>query len=302
MTYPKNQLEFEKMFSTEAKCISYLVKLRWKDGFLCPKCKHEQYWMIDRGLIMCQKCAHQVSAISDTIFHRSKKPLAVWFRAIWWMVAQKNGVSALGLKRVLGFGSYRTAWTWLHKFRRLMIVPGRDKLSGKVEVDETLVGGKKSGKRGRGAEGKVLVAIAVEVKDKGTGRTRLSIIPNASKKSLKKFITQNIEQGSCIVSDGWKGYNNVKNWGYVHEFEKATKIFEEQEVLPNIHRIASLMKRWLLGTHQSYMNTKHLEYYLDEFAFRYNRRTSKSRGLLFYRLIEQAVVHKPVTYKEITNL
>jgi len=301
MNYPANQMKFEKMFSTEQRCIDYLIKIRWPNGFICPKCKHDDYWIVEKNLMKCKRCKYRLSPTAATIFHRSKKPLMVWFRAMWWMIVQKNGVSALSVQRILGLGSYKTAWTWLHKFRRLMVVPGRDKLSGRVEVDETLVGGKKSGKRGRGAEGKVLVVIAVEVKDRGAGRARLSIIPSASKRSLKKFITQNVESGSCIISDGWKSYNDVELWGYTHEIKNETKTFEKQEVLPNVHRIASLLKRWLLGTHQSYMNTSHLEYYLDEFTFRYNRRKSKSRGLLFYRLIEQAVAHKPVSYDKIIN-
>jgi transposase-like protein len=215
------------------------------------------------------------------------------------MVAQKNGVSASGLQRVLGLGSYRTAWTWLHKFRRLMVFPGRDRLSGKVEVDETLVGGKKSGKRGRGAEGKSLVVIAVEVKDKGTGRVRMSLVSNASKKSLGKFITDNIEPESTLITDGWKGYTGISKKGYDHIVEGNTKLLDGEEILPNVHRIASLLKRWLLGTHQNYIGKQYLSYYLDEYAFRYNRRKSNSRGLLFQRLVEQGVLHVPVEYKSI---
>jgi len=289
------------MFSTEELCIEYLINIRWSNGFSCEKCNCSQYWKTKENLLMCKNCQFRSSLTSGTIFHKSRKPLTLWFRAIWWMIAQKNGISALSIKRILGFGSYETAWTWLHKFRRLMVVNGREKLSGRVEIDETLVGGKKSGKRGRGAEGKILVAIAVEVKEKGTGRTRLSIIPNASRKSLKEFTTQNVELGSCIITDGWKGYNDLESWGYTHEIESKTKIIEDDEALPNVHRIASLLKRWLLGTHQSYMNTNHLEFYLDEFTFKYNRRTSKSRGLLFYRVIEQAVIHKPVSYSNIVK-
>ena len=235
------------------------------------------------------------------MFHKTTKPLLVWFRAIWWMVAQKNGVSAKGLQKVLGLGSYQIAWTWLHKFRRLMVLNGRSKLQGTVEVDEVLIGGKKSGKRGRGAEGKSLIVVAVEVKGRKTGRVRLSKVSDASSKSLNSFIEQNIEQSSTIVTDGWASYSGLNKMGYVHKTQKPTAQEEGEEILPNVHRIASLLKRWLLGTHQSYLNKNKLGFYLDEYVFRYNRRTSNSRGLLFMRLVEQAVNTNPVTYENIIN-
>jgi len=252
--------------------------------------------------MVCKSCKNELSITSGTIFHRSKLPLVVIFRALWWMVAQKNGVSAVGVQRVLGLGSYRTAWVWLHKFRRLMVFPGRNKLSGKIEVDETLVGGKQAGKRGRGAEGKSLVIIAVEIMGKGTGRVRMSLISDASKKSLGKFIKENIEAGSNLITDGWKGYTGISKKGYYHEIEDKTKMLDGEEILPNVHRIASLLKRWLLGTHQNYIGQEYLSYYLDEYTFRYNRRKSNSRGLLFQRLIEQGVLHEPVEYKSIKRM
>ena len=180
-----------------------------------------------------------------------------------------------------------------------MVFPGREKLSGTVEVDETFVGGKKSGKRGRGAEGKSIVIIAVELLDKGSGRVRMSLVPDASKKALGEFITNNIEVGSIVITDGWKGYSGLSKKGYNHEVEEMTKLLDGEEILPNVHRIAALLKRWLLGTHQNYIGEQYLSYYLDEYTFRYNRRKSKSRGLLFQRLIEQGVMHVPVEYKSI---
>lgn len=301
MEYPKNQMDFEKMFATEQQCIDFVTYIRWPNGFVCSNCNSIFYWYKSRGRFTCKECHFETTVISNTIFHGSRKPLALWFRAIWWMIAQKSGVSAKGLQKILGLGSYQTAWTWLHKFRRLMVLPDRDKLKGIIEVDETLIGGKKSGKRGRGAEGKSLIVIAVEVINRKTGRIRLAKIPNALSKSLKGFITNNIEKGSTIITDGWGGYNNLSELGYNHEIQNNLVIDIDGEILPHAHRIASLLKRWLLGTHQSYLNKNKLEYYLDEYTFRYNRRTSKSRGLLFYRLIEQAVVSEPVTYRKITN-
>lgn len=294
-------MEFDSLFKDEDSCLDYLEKLRWPSGYACPNCNSDKFWVISRGLRMCKHCGRQTSLTSGTIFHRSKKPLLTWFKAMWWIVAQKNGVSALGLQKIMGFGSYRTAWTWLHKFRRVMVVPGREQLSGVVEIDETLVGGKKTGKRGRGAQGKVLVVIAVETGENGTGRARLGIVPDATASSLEAFIVANVDVGSHIITDGWAGYGRIRNLGYEHEIEDKTVIFEGQEVLPNVHRIASLLKRWLLGTHQGGISIQQLEYYLDEFTFRHNRRSSKSRGLLFQRLLEQAVGQGPIKYKDITK-
>ena len=302
MRIPENQIEFEKMFTTKEQCLDYLKELRFPKGYSCRKCQHSEYWLNNRGIMVCKNCKDELSITSGTIFHRSKLPLVVIFRALWWMIAQKNGVSAVGVQRVLGLGSYRTAWVWLHKFRRLMVFPDRNKLSGKIEVDETLVGGKRSGKRGRGAEGKSLVVIAVEILKKGTGRVRMSLISDASKKSLKKFINENIETGSNLITDGWKGYTGISKSGYQHEIEDKTKLLDGEEILPNVHRIASLLKRWLLGTHQNYIGEGYLSYYLDEYTFRYNRRKSNSRGLLFQRLIEQGVLHEPVEFKSIKRM
>jgi len=301
MKYPAHQMEFEAMFKTEKDCIEYLTSIRWPRGFECPVCGSIRTWKKSKGRFDCSDCHTETTVTNGTIFHKSTKPLLIWFRAIWWVVAQKNGVSAKGLQKVLGLGSYKTSWAWLHKFRRLMVLDGRSKLKGIVEVDEVLLGGKKSGKRGRGAEGKSLIAIAVEVKGRKTGRARLAKIPDASSNSLKGFIEENIEKSSTVITDEWPSYNELESMGYIHKTQKATTKDGDEEVLPNVHRIASLLKRWLLGTHQSYLNKNKLEYYLDEYVFRYNRRTSKSRGLLFFRLIEQAVNTAPVSYKEIIN-
>ncbi len=217
------------------------------------------------------------------------------------MISQKNGVSASGLQKILGLGSYQTAWTWLQKLRLLTIDPDRKKLVGKVEVDETFIGGKKEGKRGRGSENKTLVVIAVEIQNKGTGRIRLQIVPSGSAKDLTKFITTHIEVGSSIITDGWTGYSKVSVKGYKHQIQCVKWEEDEEQMLPNAHRVASLLKRWLLGTHQNYVSPSRLQNYLEEFVFRYNRRKSNSRGLLFQRIMEQAVKHNPVKYKEIMS-
>jgi transposase-like protein/DNA-directed RNA polymerase subunit RPC12/RpoP len=297
MEFPTTQIGFEQMFSTEEACLAYFVNLKIKDGYKCSACGYEKYWLMSRRRVGCQKCKKKVSLTTGTIFAQSNKPLLLWFRVIWQMIAQKNGISAMGVQRIMGFGSYRTAWTWLHKLRMVTVLSSRAKLNGKVEVDETLLGGKSSGKRGRGAEGKILVGIAVEVLDKGTGRVRLSSLPDASRKSLKKFITNNIEDGSELITDGWKPYEGIE--GFKHTVIHNGTTDQEENLLPHIHRIASLLKRWLLGTHQNYVTGNKVQNYLDEFTFKYNRRKSNSRGLLFQRVLQQVVSHNPITYAKV---
>jgi len=220
----------------------------------------------------------------------------MWFRAIWWVTSQKYGASALGMKRVLGLGSYETAWTWLHKFRRAMVRHGRDRLCGTVEVDETYIGGEKPGKRGRGAAGKALVVIAAQKDGRRIGRIRLRRVPDASGDSLEEAVQQAVEPGSVVRTDGWTGYNGLKALGYSHVIAR-TEAAVGESLLPLCHRVASLLKRWLLGTHQGAVSHEHLDYYLDEYTFRFNRRTSRFRGKLFYRLLQQAVVTEPSPYK-----
>jgi transposase-like protein len=235
--------------------------------------------------------------LSGTLFQDTHKPLMLWFRAIWYITSQKNRTSALGLQRILGIGSYKTAWTWLHKLRRAMVRPGRDRLSGRVEVDETYIGApEKGGKRGRGAENKVLAAIAVETADNTVGRIRVGILTDASQDSLRNFIHESVEPGSAIVTDGWRGYSGIESYGYTHE---VIEHLTEDALLPHVHTVISLIKRWIMGTMQGSCSQEYLSYYLDEYTFRFNRRKSKSRGLLFYRLLQNAVLLEPVTYQNI---
>lgn len=285
--YPRTLLEFEERFSTEAGCVDYLRALRWPEHFICPRCGSRDAWRTKRYLFHCSQCGAQTSVTAGTIFHRSRKPLLLWFRAMWHITGQKYGANALGLQRILYLGSYHTAWQWLHKLRRAMVRPGRDRLSGVVEVDETYVGGKKPGKRGRGAAGKALVGIAVEDKGKeGIGRIRLLHLEDASSANLTPFIQGVVQSGSTIRTDDWLGYNLLTNNGFTH-------VVRPSNALKLTHLIAALLKRWLLGTYQGAVRPSHLAYYLDEFTFRFNRRTSASRGKLFYRLVQQAVMVDP---------
>ena len=296
--YPRTLNEFRKRFSTEEACFEYLAQFKWPDGVMCPKCGKQEYRQTTRGLFECVKCRRQFSITSGTIFHGTRKPLTLWFEAMWHITSQKYGANALGLQRVLGLGSYHTAWKWLHRLRRAMVRPGRESLMGTVEIDETLIGGERSGKRGRGSEGKAVVMVAVEdtgfgkIKGKGIGRIRLKHVKNASGGSILPFVQANVKEHSEIRTDGWNGYNALSKNGYSHTVAKSHE-------LKICHLVASLLKRWLLGSYQGAVRFQHLDYYLDEFTFRFNRRTSASRGKLFYRLVQQAVATEPVISSDI---
>ena len=238
----------------------------------------------------------RLSTLDPTIFQDKHTSIRNIFQSMWYVICQKQGVSALGLQRILGVGSYETAWSWLHKLRTAMVRPGRDLLSGTVEVDETLVGGSQPGKRGRGVQGRELVLIAVEDKgNEGLGRIRLKHIPNASGISLVHAVKEMVLEKSTIRTDGWKGYTSIAKHNYQHIMVNHYENEPGEDPTPLAHRIASLLKRWLLGTHQGGQQFSHIHYYLDEFVFRFNRRNSRSRGMLFYRLVQQALQISPVT-------
>ncbi len=299
--YPRNYAELRAWFPDDAACLDYLEWLRWPKGFVCPRCETPGHWRMGDGRFWCKRCQQRISATAGTIFHATRTPLTVWFAAAWYMTSAKNGVSAKTLHRLLGFGSYQTAWTMLHRFRTAMVRRGRDRLTGTVEVDETFVGGIRPGKRGRGAEGKTLVAVAVELlSPKGFGRCRLRVIPNAQAPTLRLFLLDCVIPGSVVVTDGLSPYPAAIGEDYRHKPHIVAKSSDPAHVsLPGVHRIASLLKRWLLGTHQGAVEADHLQAYLNEFAFRFNRRRSEYRGLLFRRLLEQAVQLEPVSYRSL---
>jgi ISXO2-like transposase domain/Transposase zinc-ribbon domain len=297
LDYPGTFQEFDDWFSSEKSCLDYIAKLRWPKGFHCPSCgfKPEKPSLMGRGLFLCRKCKKQTSITAGTLFHRTHKPLRIWFLAMWFVTSQKHGANALGLQKILGLGSYNTAWTWLHKLRRAMVRPGRDLLTGSVEVDETYIGGHGTKVRGRGAKRKTIVVIAVEVRGRGSGRVRMSVIPDVSATSLHDFILNNADIGSEVRSDGWNGYKGIEALGYKHIVTNiSTSEDPAHVIMPRVHRVASLLDRWWLGIHQGAIRPSHLDYYLDEYTFRFNRRTSRARGLLFYRLMEQSVDCAPV--------
>ena len=288
--YPQTLSDLERRFATEDACRRYLTELRWPYGFRCPRCGGIEAWAMGDGLQRCRSCEYKQSLTAGTVFEGTRKPLLMWFRAIWWVVGQKNGASAKGIQRMLELGSYQTAWTWLHKMRRAMVRPGRDRLDGVIEMDETYVGGEKPGKRGRGALGKALVAVAVEDKGgAGMGRIRLAVVPDASQGSLAAFAAQTVMPGSTIRTDDWSGYSTLPEVGYPHKVAASHD-------LKIAHLTISQLKRWLGGTLQGAVSHEHLAYYLDEFTFRFNRRRAAHRGLLFFRLLQNAMTVESTTY------
>ena len=255
---------------------------------------------------MCQSCKHQASVTAGTIFDKTRTPLKVWLAAAWYITNQKQGVSALGLQRVLGLGSYQAAWTMLHRFRRAMIRPGRDLLNGLIEVDETYIAiGDKaqpaSLKERKHHTTKSLMVIAVEMLEpKGFGRIRLRRIADTSESEVMPFVKDVIQAGATVHTDGSAAYRTLKDQGYLHQRSVMYGSDTPAHIsMPGVHRVAALIHRWLLGTHQGAIQPAKLDHYLDEFVFRFNRRKSLSRGMLFYRLLEQSVVTAPVTYRDV---
>lgn len=301
--YPRTFQEMDDWFASDVKCREYIRRLRWPKGFVCPNCGMiGEPWEMSRGRLRCRACGLETTLTAGTVFQDTRKPLRVWFLAMWFVTSQKNGVSALGLQRVLGLGSYETAWTWLHKLRRAMVRPGRDRLTGAVEVDEIYIGGREKSARGRETDTKSIVVAAVEKNGRGVGRIRLRRVDDVSAASLLSFVKDAVTPGTEVHTDGWRAYSRLKHAGYQHQ---VTVIdggsSPAHEVMPRVHIVASLLKRWLMGTHQGGIQRQHLDYYLDEFTFRFNRRRSYARGLLFHRLAQQAVAIGPAPYSNIIN-
>lgn len=303
--YPRSAGELQAWFRTDADCLDYLEWLRWPAGFTCPDCGRNGGWRLGDGRFMCAGCGGRTSVTAGTIFDRTRTPLTVWFTACWLFASGKDGISALSLKRTLEIGSYQTSWAMLHRLRSVLVRPGRERLVGVVEVDETYIGGLEPGLPGGRARGKkVLIGVAVEVREpRGIGRCRMLPLANASAESLHPFVSTLVEPGTRVITDGWQGYCGLEKLGYVHErrSQRAARARGENagELLPAVHRVASLAKRWLLGTHQGSVDPAHLARYLDEFVFRFNRRHSRSRGMVFYRVLALAVGHDPVRYADI---
>ena len=301
---PQDLPSFLKRFGTDEQCRAYLFRVRWPDGFRCSACGHDRAWAHKARLIdECAACGKQHSLLAGTIFEQTKTGLARWFLAIYLVTSSKGGISAMELKRQMGFGSYQTAWSWLHKIRKAMVAPQRTPLSTRVEADETYVGGPRPGQPGRGAGGKIKVAGAVEAgrgqaRGRRLGRLRLAVVPDVSARSLEGFLAAAVAKPATVATDGWSGYGGLGAKGYAHEpLTLAASWGDAALRLPAIHLVFGLAKRWLLGTHHGAVSAKHLPAYLDEFVFRFNRRTAKSISHRFARVIEHAVQIRPTTYR-----
>ena len=307
--YPRTWPEFLARFPTEEACLAYLEALRWPGGFVCPRCGvMSTPSRVSRGRLLCKDCGHQSTVTAGTIFDKTRTPLRVWLAGAWYVTNQKLGVSALGLQRVLGLGGYQTAWTMLHRFRKAMVRSDRQQLHGLVEVDETYLAitdreAPITRVKRKNNTDKVLVAIAVEIlHPKGFGRIRLQRINNDSDACVVPFVQANVAPAAQVRTDGSAAYRSLTSLGYDHQRTVMLGSDTPAHVsMAGVHRVASLVKRWMLGTHHGSVQPGHLDAYLDEFVFRFNRRTSGSRGMLFYRLLQQAVVTDPVTYNDVVG-
>lgn len=304
--YPRSEREMRSWFQTDDDCLNYLDWLRWGDILACPHCGVIHSPDITRTMTgrrwRCPECDIRVSRTAGTIFQDTRTPLTLWFAAAWELCADKNGVSAMALKRRLELGSYQTAWTMLHCYRSAMTLAGQDLLTGDVEVDETFLGGPRSGPTGRGALNKVMLGVAVELLNpKGSGRVRLRVLPNARGATLRTFLIDTVTPaGSTIITDGWRGYPPATQGLYTHKaYPVSGSGMQAHQLLSAVHRVASLFKRWMLGTHQGSVSEDHIDAYLAEFTFRFNRRKSTDRGLLFYRLMTYAAQADPLTYNDL---
>jgi len=312
--YPENFIDFIDYFATDLDCRNYILAMRWGNGFTCSTCGHNEYWTNEKiSYCICRECRHRISLLAGTVMQDSKLPVRVWFAAMWLFVTQKDGISAKSLQENLGLCSYRSSWSLLHKLRVAMVRSDREKLSGVVEVDEEYIGGVlEDGKKGRGSENKQLVVVAVQLekipgnnpnrpllRDYRLAKIRAKHIPNASKIELHNFIKENIEKGSTIIRDGWAGYSGIDDEGYHSEIIKMSEATSEEEKLPHIHLAISLIKRWILGTYQGNIDENNLQIYLEEYAFRFNRKTSHNRGWLFYRMVQGALSTRPHPYESL---
>lgn len=281
LCYPKTVKDFRKDFSSDEACIEYLIKSRWPEGFCCFRCGHHAYWYKPgRKLLVCRSCRHECSPTAGTVMHRSHLSIQDWFWTAYTVATMTPGLSALQLQRQLGV-HYQTAWFMLNRLRRGMVNNNRSLLSGVVEADEAIIGGLTRGKKGRTfSKHKSLVIGAVEVvnyidkkgKEKQkAGRIRLTKIGNANKETIEDFLRKNLEPGTTVRTDGWKGYSNTALKKFHHIVQIQDSPADASRLAPHIHRMFSNLKTWLNGTHHG-VDPKYLQNYLDEFVFRFNRR------------------------------
>lgn len=290
--YPRNWQEFEAWFPDDAAARRYLTEMRWFEGVACPRCGTEVVGSTSKGW-WCSSCRQWFTLTSGTVFSHTRIGLRDWLHAVWLLTNEKSGVSAMSVARGIGV-NYETAWSMLHKLRHTFNQSGRDQLSTLVEIDETYAGGLSQGfgHRGRSTANKAIVIIACEVRTGGRiGRVRMGVLPDARKASISPWIQQHLAPRTAVHTDGWAGYSDLAGLGYRH---KVTVVNGSgtlaHVVFPRVHTTASLLKRWLLGTHQGGQQQRYLDRYIDEFVFRFNRRNAHNRGLLFYRVLEDALM------------
>lgn len=297
--FPKTLPEFERRFPDEESCRAYLIEVRWGGRPRCDRCQCDRVWQSGRGLWECSACGHQTSITSGTPLHRTRKPLKLWFRAIWEMVTRKTGISGKDLQRLMGFGSYETAWTWLHKLRASLVSPDREPLRGSVQVDEGYMGGKAEGpQRGRSTEGKAVIVVGAEP----GGRMRLEHSPDATAVSLGSFIRRNVAAGEMLLTDFGPGYTKQAVAGRGHLAEnQSTELQGKKDSLQHCHWALSNLKRWWLGTHHGAVSNKHLQAYLDEFVFRANRRSTEGVGRIAARGLQGVMKRGPMPYRSIVH-
>jgi len=303
-SFPKTLREFQSNFATEEACQKYLAACRWPGGFVCPRCGGKRaYELVSLRRWQCCGCRHQVSLTAGTILHNTRTPLTVWFWAAYLMTTDKRGLSALLLQRQLGLRRYETAWMMLHKFRRATVNLPREALRGEVEVDDTWVGGAQAGLRGsRQLKGRkaALVMVAVEKRNRGSGRARMAVIPDFKASTLMAFLKQNVEPGSVVYTDGLKSFTSLEEAGYKHvprnqplrgELRKGAK-----SAVPLADRAIGNLQQWLIGTYHG-VSREQLQVYLDEFVFRHNRRDLPMAA--FQTLLGLGTARKPTAYEEI---
>jgi Zn ribbon nucleic-acid-binding protein len=290
--FPKTATEFEARFATEEDCRAYWIEARWGGKPACARCHSTRVWTERDGFLFeCADCGHQTSLTSGTLLEKTRKPFKMWFRAVFEISTRRTGISAKDLQRIMGFGSYKTAWSWLHKLRAAMVRAEREPLGPFVQVDETLVGGK-------GGPHKELVLVAAEA----DGRVRLAHAENNDEGTIERFAECQIAADAQVVTDGLASYNDRSLDKRPHEAVVQTKQERrESDALQGCHWTTSLLKRWLLGTHAGAVRAKHLQAYLDEFAFRHNRRKTNGVGRIAARVIEQLVARQPLPMRKIID-
>jgi len=290
--FPKTATEFEARFTTEGDCRAYWIEARWGGTPSCARCASRRVWTIREGTTFeCADCGHQTSLTSGTLLEKTHKPLKMWFRAIFEISTRRTGISGKDLQRIMGFGSYKTAWSWLHKLRAAMVRSMSEPLGPFVQIDEALVGGK-------GGPHKELVLVAAEA----GARVRLAHVENNDKETLKRFADGQIAADAHVVTDGHAGYDAKSLGKRPHDAIVQTKAERrESDAVQSCHWTISLLKRWLLGTHAGAVRDKHLQAYLDEFAFRHNRRKTNGVGRIAARVIESLVARPPMTMRNIID-